>query len=394
VTAPHSRPSAASPRSTNGYTLVELLVAMAVLTIILVGVVMTMQSVQSAWRLTRSAVREHIEGRRAIETVVAHVALTQLTSRWIPDDANNPSPLGPTGLIAESDLHFVSGPTRTLLPNLRAGSGHALFFQGPFGFAGSQRQNVAGPDHALYLTLPSTLNAWGYYIEFDRDPRPLPSFLTSARQGRPVMPNRHRFRLMELRQPSHELSLFYIDPTTERPLLSQQLNTDTLYDWFRAPIRASARGQSVSDRRVSVVAENILALLVVPYDPQLRVLQGGASDSNTPYQLAPDYHYDTRRFQWEPGSPLGAVTRHQLPPALEIVIVALSEDTWDNLSEAEAFNQGESLLGFMAGRFNVAGNLANDLQDLTNYLDARRLGHKILTQVVNLNGLAGRLAPP
>lgn len=381
-------------RQTYGYTLVELLVAMAVLGIVLVGVVMAMQSVQTAWRLTRSAVREHIEGRRALETVVTQIALTQLPSRWVANDEDNPNPAGPIGLIAESDLHYVSGPTRTLLPNLRASSGHAVFFQGPFGFTGSNRQNTGGPDSALYQTLPNVLNAWGYYIEFDRDPRPLPAFLTTARQGRPAMRNRHRFRLMEFRQPAHELPLFFIDPATERPLLSQQKGTSTLYDWFRSPVAASARGQSPYDRRVSVVAENILALLVVPYDPQLTVIRGGASDSNTSYQLAPDYHYDSRRFQWEPASLLGALTRHQLPPTVEIVIVALSEDSWDNLSEAEAINQGESLLAFMSGRFNIAANFANDLRDLSNSLDNRKLGHKILTQVVNLNGMAGRLLPP
>lgn len=381
-------------RQISGYTLVELLVAMTVLSIILVGVVMAMGSVQKAWTLTRSAVREHIEGRRALETVVTHLSITQLPTRWITDDEDLPNSTGPRSLITESDLHFVSGPTRTLLPNLRASSGHAVFFQGPFGFTGSNRRSTGGPDSAYYQTLPGVLNAWGYYVEFDRDPRQLPTFLTSARQGRPAMPSRHRFRLLEFRQPAHELALFFVDPATQRPFLSQQKGTSTLYDWFRTPVEASVRGQSPYDRRVSVVAENILALLVVPYDPQLNVIRNGASDSNIPYQLAPDYHFDSRRHQWEPGSPLAALTRHQLPPTVEIVIVALSEDSWDSLSEAEAINQGESLLAFMSGRFNIAANFANDLRDLSNALDNRRLGHKILTQVVNLNGMAGRLAPP
>jgi uncharacterized protein (TIGR02599 family) len=385
-------------RSASGYTLVELLVAMVVLSIVLVGVVMTMRSVQSAWALTRSSVREHIEGRRALETVASQLALCLLPTRWVPDDEAIPNaplnPAGPTGLITESDLHFVCGQTRTLLPNLRASSGHSVFFQAPFGFAGSQRQNNAGPDSALYLSLPNTLNAWGYYVEFDRDARQLPSFITSARPGRPRLPNRHRFRLMEFRQPTHELPLFFVDPATQRPLLSNQPSTVTLYDWFRIPIELSARGQSAIDRRSSVVAENILALLVVPYDPQLQVLQGAASDSSLPYQLAPDYHFDSRRHQWDRGSPRAALSRHQLPSSLEIVIVALSEDSWDSLSEAEAINQGEFLVSFMSGRFNIAANFANDLRDLSNTLDSRRLGHKILSQVVHLNGLAGRLALP
>jgi uncharacterized protein (TIGR02599 family) len=375
--------------------LVELLVAMSILGILLIAVVISMQGVQTSWRLTRSAVREHLEGRRALETVVTNLSRATLHPRWVPDMDPVSNPTGiPTALVTESDLHFVSGPSRTLLTGVRSSPGHAVFFQGPFGFPGSTRNLLENPDAALYQTLPHTLSAWGYYVEFGTDHTELPNFLTSTRQGRPAPPRKHRFRLMEYRQPAHELSLLVQPVGSERPVHALQTSNNGLYEWFQAPISRSQPGGSAADRRVSIVAENILALVIVPYDPRLGTLTAGASNSTSPYQLAPDYHFDSRRHQWQPGSVLGAATRHQLPPAVEIAIVALAEDAWENISEAEAIRQGESLVSFMSGLFLTAANYSNDLQSLDQELNNRRLGHQILTQVILLNGQAGRLALP
>ena len=373
----------------------ELLVAMAILGILLVAVSISMQGVQSAWRLTRSAVRENLEGRRAIETVVTNLSRATLHPRWVPnlDPVTNPTGI-PTALLPESDLHYVSGPARTLVPGIRSSSGHAVFFQGPFGFPGSSRTLQNNSDTPYYQTLPHTLSAWGYYVEFGQDQTELPNFLTSTRQSRPPPPRKHRFRLMEYRQPAHELSLLVQPPDYPRPLQALQNSNNTLYEWFQAPIANSQPGGSAFNRRVSIVAENILALVVVPYDPHLVTLANGGSNSTLPYQLAPDYLFDSRRHQWEPGSALGATTRHQLPPAVEIAIVALSEDVWDNLTEAEAIRQGESLVSLMSGLFLTAANFSNDLETLDQELNNRRLDHQVMTQVVLLNGQAGRLSPP
>ena len=388
-------PTASRTRQTSAFTLMELLVAMAILGILLVAVVVSIQGVQSAWRLTRSAVRENLEGRRALETVVTNLSRATLHPRWAPnlDPVTNPTGI-PTALLPESDLHFVSGPARTLVPGVRSSSGHSVFFQGPFGFPGSSRTLQNNSDTPYYQTLPHTLSAWGYYVEFGQDQTELPNFLTSSRQGRPAPPRKFRFRLMEYRQPAHELSLLVQPPDYPRPLQALQTSNNTLYEWFQAPIANSQPGGSAFNRRVSIVAENILALVVVPYDPHLVTLANGGSNSTLPYQLAPDYLFDSRRHQWEPGSALGAATRHQLPPAVEIAIVALSEDVWDNLTEAEAIRQGESLVSLMSGLFLTAANFSNDLESLDRELNNRRLDHQVMTQVVLLNGQAGRLFPP
>jgi uncharacterized protein (TIGR02599 family) len=389
--------SRANPRKsvTSAFTLMELLVAMAILGILLVAVSISLQGVQSAWRLTRSAVRENLEGRRALETVVTNLSRATLHQRWVPnlDPNNNPSAI-PTALLPESDLHFVSGPSRILLPGVRYGIGHSAFFQGPFGFPGSTRDIQSNPDTPLYQTLPHTLSAWGYYVEFGLDPTELPNFLTTTRQGRPAPPRKHRFRLMEYRQPAHELPLFVQPDGYPKPLHALHTSNTALYEWFQAPVSNSQPGSAANNRRVSIVAENILALVIVPYDPYLVTLANGGSNSTLPYQLAPDYHFDSRRHQWEPGSPLSAATRHQLPPAVEIAVVSLAEDVWDNLSEAEAIRQGQSLVSLMSGLFLTSATYSNDLETLDRELNNLRLDHQIMTQVVLLNGQAGRLAVP
>jgi uncharacterized protein (TIGR02599 family) len=376
------------PRS-SGYTLVELMVAMTVFAIVMVGVVMAMQTVQTAWRSARGTVRELAAGRVAIETVSWHLSRATLAPRWEVNDAAQPAPEGPVTMAPESDLHFVCGPLRTLLPGMRGMCGHGVFFQGRFGFAGFRPPVAAAPDAALYYTLPHVINSWGYYVEFGPDARQLPPFITAT-----GVPRRQRFRLMEFRQPAHEMELFFTPQGQARPLLATMTGATELYQWFHRPISLSHGGSFSRDRRTVVVAENILALLVAPYEPQAEILRQSVAGSSLPYQLAPDYLYDSRRHQWQPGSPLGMMSRHQLPPAVEVAVVALAEDAWENLSDAEAANQGEALLAFMSGRFNQAANFANDLRDLGRELDRRRLSHKIFTDVITLDGEAGRLALP
>ena len=142
------------------------------------------------------------------------------------------------------------------------------------------------------------------------------------------------------------------------------------------------------------MADNILALFIAPYEPRFTALQNFNIDNTASYQLAPNYLYDSRRFQWESSSALARVTRHQLPPNLEVSLVVLDEGTWDGLSEPEAIQQGESLLAYMAGRFQQSSTYHSDLNDLLAELDSRRLGHKILTRVLPLDGSAGRLPLP
>ena len=376
----------------------ELLVAMTILGIVLIAVVIAMQGVQNAWVLTRTSVREQMSGRRALETVTSSLQRATLQTRFVPDNLEDLTPTGPSraplAMVPESDLHFVSGPARLLLPSIRATTGHAVFFQGAFGYPGHLGSSLPGTDQPLYQSLPGVLNTWGYYVTFGRDPLDLPGFMTSTRLGRPAPPIKHRFRLMELRQPAHEIPLFFQEPGAQRPAIAYHTAVDPLYSWFREPIRMSLPGGSARDRRANVVAENILALLVVPYEPRLTVLRDGLADTNSPYAIAPDYHFDSRRFQWEPGSTLSLATRHQLPASVEIYVIALGEDSWDNLSTSEAIQQGESLLSLMSGLFLQAANLQNDLARLASALNERRLSHRVMSQVVPLHGTAGRLAAP
>jgi uncharacterized protein (TIGR02599 family) len=373
----------------SGYTIIELLVAMTVLSIVLVAVVMSMETIQRAWGSTRSAVQEQVEGRRALETVTYYLQRATLNTRWQADDALTPSARGPLAVLPTSDLHFVSGPSSTLLSGLRSVVGHAVFFQGHFGFAGTSRATATAPDMVIYNTLPHTLNGWGYYVEFGRDPRPLPAFLSASREGRPAPQPQYRFRLMEYRQPAHEVNLFFTAPQSPLPDLAMINSQEALYQWFRLPISRSRPGGSIQDLRATVAAENILALFVVPFQPDITILRDAAASSTIPYALAPDFHYDSRRYQWDPGSALGLATRNQLPAAVEVIIVALSEDSWENLSMAESINQGESLVQYLSGNFNFAANLPLDLNRLGEELTRRRLGYKIFSRVITMDGLTG-----
>ena len=197
---------------------------------------------------------------------------------------------------------------------------------------------------------------------------------------------------MEFRQPSDQLGLFKLTTGFEEPDINRFTSTTQLYDWFRQPVRLSSSG-NLTQRQVSVVAENILTLIIAPYEPDINVLETFATSSSTPYQIAPDYLFDSRRFQWDGGSALGLTTRHQLPPNVEITVIALDASEWDNLSDAEATSTGHSLVNFVNGHFSNAVNYRNDIDSITRELDRRRLSYRVFTRVIPLNGSAGRLFP-
>lgn len=360
----------------SGFSLIEMLVATVVLAMAMLVIVQAIGRVQDTWTSTHSRVREFQDARGALETISRRLNRAVLNSRWIWNGDTNSETL-----TLDSDLHFVCGPTADLLPSSASSVGHAVFFQAPMGYAGSeQAQNSTAAQSPDYRTLPNVLNTWGYYVEFGKDERDLPLHLTSSQSPTAQSSKRHRFRLMEFRQPAHELELFNMKsgqpPVSILPKLTSQ---DELYEWFRDPV---SKAPSSQENRCAIVAENVLALIILPGKPP--DAQGVTATDLEEYELAPDYLYDSRRFQWEPASELAEPTRHRLPAALSISVIVLDETQWAAMADDEASREGSQLRSSVAGLFRRASNYDRDVGSLIGDLNRRKLKYRIISSMIQI----------
>ena len=370
-------------RIRHAFTLLELMLAITLLSLIGVVVTYAIKGTQDAWTKAHAVAREFREARNALDTISRTIARAELNQEWVTDDVANPDPnFIPETWVRDSDLHYVSGPSADLLPQLTNAVGHAVFFQLPAGFTGARavQSSQATTTDPTYETLPGALNGWGYYIEFGEDPRTLPDFLKNRRSGGGTQ-LKQRFRLVEFRQPSQELRLFQIAADSTEPIFKTFTAQDQIYSWFRLPIKESAKG-SPEERRTTVIAENILALIITPYQPPLDQQSALSLDA---YALAPHYLFDSRRFQWQPNDPLAKLTRNILPPTLRITVVALDESRWESFTNVECVQNGLALRDLVSGLFRDPNRYDVDLKTLGTELDKRRIDSRVLYNNISLS---------
>lgn len=348
-------------QSRRGVTLIEILVALSILVIVMLAITAAMGTMQNLWVRVRGKADAFRNTRIALDTMVQRVNQATLNSRWEPN--TDVATMVAEPQVRASDLHFVSGPAATLLSDGTRYIGHAMFFQGPYGEPASDDVQQTP---LTYDQLSHTLCGWGYFVEFGSDASERPSFLSDVQDR---FPPRRRFRLWEFRQPAQDLSLFEMGTQTPpKPKIDEAASHEQIYEWFIQPLRESDPRR----RHASVVAENILALIVTPFDPA-RV------ESGNQYRQAPDGHFDSRRHQWEPGTDAGKLSRNRLPPALRLSVVALSEDSWMRMTEGELESAATRLRSEISNRFTQPGNVEQDIDALTATLNQMKIGYRIIT---------------
>ncbi len=271
-----------------GWTLLEMLVSLAVLALLLTLVTQSLGITQQAWLSTRTSA----EMNRAADDVRS--ALDQVRHATL-----QPRPNYDEGLdqwVTESDLHFVCGPAQELIPGVPGACGDALFFQHPVHSGG----------------LASVLTAGGFFIQYCGDGPWRPGLM--LQRGSAVS---KRFRLMQFHQPAERMSLF------QAPALSTLSTRLDLYGWFTQPLIRATRPQE----HASVVADNVVALMIQA--------EGAAGC------------YDTRRHQWEGATPAAGASRHKLPIRLEATVLLTDEAGWSRFSAQETDSLAEDLLKMM-----------------------------------------------
>ena len=292
--------------------------------------------------------------RKATTALSRNLSQAVLNSYWDYND-----PVRPTLFQRQSELHFISGPAERLLGSARQFTTHAAFFQAPLGYGGAEAGSLGGGEE--FDELQDSLNCWGYFIEYGSDmdsDRPLrPGFL---RAETALHPARERFRLMEFRLASEKMNLFG-RAFPRGSTLGEQTTEDDVRTWFQTP--------EILVPNSRPIAENIVALVLRPRAP--RRLE---RDND----LAPNYFYDTRRYQYEGAGGLSAISRHQLPPVMDLIMVAVSEDSY---ARAEATNPdlAGDLISKLKQLFREASRSAEDLAELEELLREAKLSYRTLS---------------
>lgn len=339
---------------------------MAVLSVLMMVLSKVLSETQTVWGRAKARTEEYREARAAFEAIAARLSQATLNSYWgYKLDSNN----NPLLYQRQSELHYVSGPVKTLLGNGVPAAGHAVFFQAPLGE--NLNPGNSNPSSTEPYGLETMLNSWGWYVTFDSDMPRRPAFLGDT----PAHPERKRFRLMEFRQPTEKLSLYQLvtpksgGTATKIPWVEDQNTQNDLYEWFRSALAVESQP----------VAENILAIFVQPVWPV------PGKDMGVDISAAPNYVYDTRRHQWPDGTTLAERCRHQLPPMIRLTLVALDERDWAKLDAPGANALAEQLRVVANNRvFTAASQYESDMTKLETELVNLKVGFRVFSTSVQI----------
>ena len=343
-------------RRNAAFTLIEVLVAASII-VILMGIMLGMtDQTQRLVRSTSSKVEAFQESRAAFESVTRHLSQATLNTFW---DYEYDKMHEPTRYLRSAELRFTSGISSTLLKGTATRPGHCVFFHAPLGQV-DDKTTLGSLDHLL--------NVWGYYVEVTDSER-LPSFLSAK------TPQRKRFRLMEVMQPSEQLGTYKYQDISKYPT-----------NWF-SPLVSGANPP------VRVLAENIVGLFILPRLSKAdELLWMRTTNSKTPPILAPAYSYDTTNTRV--ADPI-LNPRNQLPPVVQVTMVAIDEPSARKL---EGDPEGSTpYMGIDYSRiFRNPSNLEDDpgtpqpndgdLSVLEGMLAKKHVSYRVFTTNVSIRG--------
>jgi len=345
-------------RSKAGFTLLELMVTMAIMLLLVVVLAAITNATQRTWAYTTGKVEQFRGAREAFESMTRRLSQATLNTYW---DYHYPAgSTQPDRYMRQSELRFICGnlnamtstSTYTNFPS------QAIFFQAPLGYV----------NNTSYSNLYNLLNTWGYFVEFGSDKAWYPSFISSLPNP---PPQRYRFRLMEMMEPSESLTLYNSEAAVGN---ANYVSTD----WFTTPLA------STSD--VQVVTDNIIALVLLPkLTPE---------EDSTGTTLSPNYSYNSVKTDANNDPIVSAATdwKNQLPPEVQVTMVAVDEASYKRFQGSSTTMP--NLLVDSGGNplFQQAGDLVNssnpgyarDIQALQATLVKDKLNYRVFSTNVSL----------
>jgi uncharacterized protein (TIGR02599 family) len=339
-----------SIRRRAGFSLVELMVSMTILSFIMVMSAKIIGQMQQTWTSSSARLEQFREARNAFEIITQGLRQatlnTYLTYEYntgatptVPDSKEE----APKRYIRHSELQFVTGPAASLLTgqsedHLRT---HGVFFQALMGTS----------DRPGYEGLQRLLCGRGYYILHSSD---------EAYRPKHVRDVRARYRLWEYRPAAEMNEVYSVTPG----------------EWFaKAAEEVIQPGETLDMPSHSrPLAENIIALIVSPQVTAEDAAQRGAPAT----WLAPEYAFDSTRI-FSPSSTNQQGTQHLLPPTVLVTLVAIDEASARRLAEDNPESAPDLIPD---GAFKACANFEPDLRALETALLERKLNYRIFSSSV------------
>lgn len=352
----------AAPRHAHAFSLVEIMVSLAVLTILLLISAQVIGQVQSTWSASNARVSQFKEARTAFDILSRNISQATLNT-YIDYDFNYLSAAGtgstaaaaaPSNYVRKSELQFRCGPTATLVPGAGGSTmtpGHSVFFQAPLGV--SNDPTLVGLDRLLC--------ARGYFVKYSSDATWVPSFI-------PASEFKYRYRLMEYSPPT-EMNAIYA--------AAQAPNGSIATTWFsNAGASAPASGGAAAIPMTRPVADNIIALIVSPRREATSNLE--REGPTGPTQIASTYNYDSS----SPGT-----AQHLLPPMIKIVLIAIDDKSAIRLEELSGGNASTPPLGDKINPILTAAHqLDAEVAQIVAMLQVQKLNYRVFSATVPLRG--------
>ena len=349
-----------------GFTILEVLVSVGILSLILLMLVSLTNQTSATWRYTTAKAEQFRQARVAFENMTGKISQATLNTYW---DYGYDSSGFPTRYERRSELRFSCGPATSLIGATGFGTRttHSVFFHAPLGLV-----HPSYPDHH---GLEGLLNVWGYYVELNSDADQRPAFLSKAV---PLVPLRYRHRLMEFMQASELMSTYGYTSGLDGGLPASVSYQGS--EWYRIPVNTSA---SLS----RPIAENVIALIITPRLSKRDELELRAGSIETDFSpLSPRYLYDSALTMnaGQTRSDGRTNPKNQLPPLLQVTMVAIDEASAMRLrlvaSSGDFFKVGAKFVDTTkyTGDLVVQPTGTADIS-LENTLISKRVNYRIFT---------------
>jgi len=323
-----------------GFTIIELLAAMAVLIVLLGIVVAVTNSVTLTMRRATAGIDTLAGARAGFDVLNRSLSHATLNTYWDYDD-----PLNPSIYLRRSDLQFLIRQN----PN----HGQEIFFASP---------ETYSRDAGLRSTR-GLLNASSAFVKYGSSAEFQPTVV-----GNP----RFRYRLMFGMQPTEQLSIFNKPQRTAGQAESSYRSAIQSYwdanTWITDISQTSTKGF------VAPLAENVIALIALP---RLSI-----AEDSTATDLTPDGKY-AYNSQANAMSVPQSVTANQLPPVIQITMIAISEASAARLDTGTGTPPAD-IESALSGKFSDVTNFQQDLDDVTKALAAKNIEFRIFTSSVPL----------
>jgi uncharacterized protein (TIGR02599 family) len=316
LTSSEASTMAPSRFARSGFTIVEILVASAVLAFVLFIVLSMTDVISGIWKRTSNKIDSFQDARIAFDTLTRNLSQATLNTYLDYD-----SPTNPQRYIRQSELKFVTGPAGSGLPGI-TGGGQVLLFQAPTGYLNNTSK---------YQALEMLLNTCGYYVDFTTNSM-IPPHVASGS-------NTYRYRLMQLMVPADQNQIYKATGT----------------GWFSDFVN-----QAIP------VADNVIALIFRPQDP-----------ASTPSDISTSYVYDSTANTTSDPQP---DTAHQLPPLVQVTMIALDEASFRRISNGNS--QPSVISNALQGRFLETQKYDEDLNAVLEDLQKENLTYRVFTSAV------------